>query len=51
MDIDGPALLILILLALGYWTVDTVKKPIKKAGHAICHVVTLGHKCDDAPRP
>ncbi len=50
--IDGPTLLILILVALGYYTVDTVKKPIQKAGHTICHVVTFGKKCSDAkPQP
>lgn len=46
-ELDGPVLLALILLALGYAAVDKVREPIKKTGHAICHVVTLGHKCDN----
>lgn len=48
--IDGPAALILLLVALGYFTVDAVKAPIKKTGHTICHVVTFGKKCaNDKP--
>lgn len=50
--IDGPALLIVIAIALGYYTVDVVKKPIQKTGHTICHVLTFGKRCaNDKPQP
>lgn len=48
VGIDEPALLIIIALALGYAAAEKVRDPIKKTGHAICHVVTFGKKC--APR-
>lgn len=51
---DGPALLLIIALALGYALVEKVKEPINKTGKTICHVVTFGHKCkapDDKPQP
>lgn len=52
VGIDGPAVLIVLLIALGYFTVDVVKEPIKKTGHTICHAVTFGHKCkNDKPQP
>jgi len=44
---DPRVLLIAALLAGGYLVVEKVREPIHKAGHAICHVVTFGAKCDE----
>lgn len=50
--INGPVAVVVLLVSIGYFVVDAVKTPIQKAGHAICHVVTFGHKCDPpAPAP
>ncbi len=38
---------LLVVLTIGgvYLGVEKVKGPVKHAAHAICHVVTFGHKC------
>jgi hypothetical protein len=49
--ITGPVLIAAIVVALGYYTVEKVKGPVKKAGVTICHVVTFGKKCDSPKKP
>lgn len=44
-ELSPEVLILLVLLAVGYYTVEKVKAPVKHAGKEICHVVTLGHKC------
>lgn len=43
----GGTLIVVLGIGLAFYGVEKVThaKPIVKFNHAVCHVVTLGHKC------
>ena len=42
---DPKVIVILIILAGGYYVGEKAVAGIKVADRAICHVITFGHKC------
>lgn len=39
-------LAVVLVISLGYAGIEAIKGPVEHARIRICHVVTLGHKCN-----
>ena len=42
---NGPMFLVILAIALSAVVAPKVVHAAKVAGHGVCHVITLGHKC------
>ena len=45
MELNGPIVLVLGALTLGYVIAPPIERGLKKAAHVTCRVATLGFKC------